>query len=417
MGSHRGDVKTADNGFDRFRVLLLGLGHFTVDVYANLLPPLLPMFKQMYGLSYAATAGLTSIFAITSTLIQPIFGFIADRYGKKWIAALGVAWISILMCLLGIAPGYAAIVAIVAFAGLGSAMFHPQGAAMVPRVSGDHKGVGVSIFAAGGSIGYSIMPLIAVMIVGWFGLGSLPLLILPGLAVSFLLFKYAPDMEEDCAKNHIDLRQMLQCMGRVKVPLGTLVTVVSLRSWVCTGMITFIPLYFALHFKGWSFMGYDVSYAAPGFTLFIFLIANAIGGIVGGWASDKYGKKQVLVASFFCSVPFFYLAFTGPDMLVWPLMAIAGGFIYAAFPSTVLQAQEMLPRTQGMAGGLILGFANGVGGLLVLLTGVISDRFGIFNGILSIIAVAALAAFLSLAVPGDKELKREIEPIVAPQAR
>jgi len=95
-------------------VFLLGLGHFTVDVYANLLPPLLPMFKQMYNLSYAATAGLTSVFAVTSTLIQPIFGYLADRYGKKWIAALGVAWISILMCLLGIAPGYAAIVAIVA---------------------------------------------------------------------------------------------------------------------------------------------------------------------------------------------------------------------------------------------------------------------------------------------------------------
>lgn len=64
------------------------------------------------------------MFAFTSTLIQPIFGFIADSYGKKWIAALGVAWISILMCLLGVAPGY---VAIVAFAGVGSAMFHPRG--------------------------------------------------------------------------------------------------------------------------------------------------------------------------------------------------------------------------------------------------------------------------------------------------
>lgn len=403
----------ADNAFDKFRVFLLGLGHFTVDVYANLLPPLLPMFKQMYGLSYAATAGLTSIFAITSTLIQPIFGFIADRYGKKWIAALGVAWISILMCLLGIAPGYAAIVAIVAFAGVGSAMFHPQGAAMVPKVSGDHKGVGVSIFAAGGSIGYSIMPLIAVMIVGWFGLHSLPLLIGPGLIVSFLLYRYAPDMEEDCAKNHIDLGEMARGMGRVKVPLATLVTVVSLRSWVCMGMITFIPLYFALHFKGWSFMGYNMSYAAPGFTLFIFLMANAIGGIVGGWASDKYGKKQVLVASFFGSIPFFYLAFTSPDLLVWPLIALAGGFIYAAFPSTVLQAQEMLPRTQGMAGGLILGFANGVGGLLVLLTGVISDHFGIFAGILSLIGVAMVAAFLSLAVPGDKALKADVEAIHA----
>ena len=373
------------------------------------MPPLLPLFRDMYRLSYAATAGLTSIFAVTSTLIQPIFGYLADRYGKKWIAALGVAWIAVMMCMLGVAPGYAAIVAIVAFAGVGSAMFHPQGAAMVPKVSGDHKGVGVSIFAAGGSLGYSLMPLFAVMIVGWFGFHSLPLLILPGLAVSYMLFKYAPNMEEDCAKNHIDLGQMFKCMGQVKVPLGTLVSVVSLRSWVCSGMITFIPLYFALHFKGWTFMGYDMTYAAPSFTLFIFLIANAIGGIVGGWVSDKYGKKQVLVASFFCSIPFFYLAFTSPDLLVWPFIAIAGGFIYAAFPSTVLQAQELLPRTQGMAGGLVLGFANGVGGLLVLVTGVISDHFGILTGVLSLIGIAAIAAILSLAVPGDKALRTEAD--------
>ena len=392
---------------------MLGLGHFTVDIYANLLPPLLPVFKQMYGLSYAATAGLTSIFAITSTLIQPIFGFLADRYGKKWIAALGIAWISILMCMLGIAPGYTAIVAIVAFAGLGSAMFHPQGAAMVPKVSGTHKGVGVSIFAAGGSIGYSIMPLIILMIVGWFGLGSLPLLIGPGLIVSYLMYRYAPDMEEDCKKSHIDLRQVAEGMGRVKVSLATLVTVVSLRSWVCTGMITFIPLYFASRFTGWNFMGTNITYLAPGVTLFIFLISNAIGGIIGGWASDKYGRKEVLTVSFFGAVPFFYLAFTSTDLLVWPFMALAGGFIYAAFPSTVLQAQELLPKSQGMAGGLILGFANGVGGLLVLTTGVISDHYGIFNGILSLIAIAIIAAFLSLAVPGDKALKMEVAAITA----
>ncbi len=371
----------------------------------------------MYGLSYAATAGLTSMFAVTSTLIQPIFGYLADRYGKKWIAAFGVAWISILMCLLGIAPGYAAIVAIVAFAGVGSAMFHPQGAAMVPKVSGSHKGLGVSVFSAGGSLGYSVMPLIAVMIVGWFGLHSLPLLVFPGLIVSYMLYRYAPDMEEDCKRSHIDLRQMLKDMGRVKVPLATLVTVVSLRAWVCSGMITFIPLYFALHFQGWTFMGYDVSLVAPGITLFIFLIANAIGGIIGGWASDRYGKKQVLVAAFFASLPFFYLAFTSPDLLVWPFIAIAGGFIYAAYPGTVIQAQEMLPRTQGMAGGLILGFANGVGGLLVLLTGVISDHFGIFYGVLSLIAIAAVAALLSLTVPADRSLKTKVEAIEVPLAR
>ena len=398
-------------------MFLLGLGHFTVDVYANLLPPLLPIFKEMYGLSYAATAGLTSIFAITSTLIQPIFGYLADRYGKKWIAALGVAWVAVLMCALGIAPGYAAIVAIVAFAGIGSAMFHPQGSAMVPKVSGGRKGLGVSIFAAGGSIGYSVMPLIAVMIVGWFGLRSLPLLIFPGLIVSYMIYRYAPDMEEDCTKNHMDLRQVVQGMSRVRSSLTPLVTVVSLRSWVCSGMLTFIPLYFALQFKGWMFMGVDMTYIAPGITLFIFLISNAIGGIIGGSLSDKYGRKQVLVTSLFASIPFFYLAFTCPTVMVWPFIALAGGLVYMSYPGTVIQAQEMLPRTQGMAGGLILGFGNGVGGLLVLLTGVLSDHFGIFTGIMSLIVIGIVGACISLMVPDDKTIKTEIAAIQVSQAR
>lgn len=121
----------------------------------------------------------------------------------------------------------------------------------------------------------------------------------------------------------------------------------------------------------------------------------------------------MLIVSFFGAVPFFYLAFTSTDLLVWPFMALAGGFIYAAFPSTVLQAQELLPKSQGMAGGLILGFANGVGGLLVLATDVISDHFGIFNGILSLILIAVVAAFLSLTVPGDKAIKIEVEAIHA----
>jgi FSR family fosmidomycin resistance protein-like MFS transporter len=396
---------------------LLGLGHFTVDIYANILPPLLPIFKNLYGLSYAATAGLTSLFAVTSTLIQPIFGFIADRYGKKWIAAVGIAWISVFMCLLGIAPGYAAIVAIVTFAGVGSAMYHPQGAAMVPKVSGDRKGLGISIFAAGGSIGYSIMPLIAVMIVGWFGLHSLPLLIAPGLIVSYMIYRYAPDMEEDCARNRIDLRQVAQGMARVKSSLASLIMVVSLRSWVCSGMLTFIPLYFALQFKGWIFMGVDMMYIAPGITLFIFLISNAIGGIIGGSLSDKYGKKQVLVVSLFASIPFFFLAFVCPAILAWPLVALAGGLVYMSYPGTIIQAQEMLPRTQGMAGGLILGFANGVGGLLVLVTGVISDRFGILTGVLTFVVIAIAAALLSLTVPSDKAIKMEAEAVQVIPAR
>ncbi|MCD1294589.1 MFS transporter [Methanocella sp. CWC-04] len=403
--------------FDKFRVFLLGLGHFTVDVYANMLPPLLPIFKQLYGLSYAATAGLTSIFSITSTLIQPIFGYLADRYGKKWIAAFGVAWCAVLMCCLGIAPNYASIVVLVALAGLGSSMFHPQASAMVPKVSGDRKGFGVAIFSAGGSIGYSIMPLIAVIIVGMFGIESLVWLMGPGIIVALLMYIYSPDMEEECKdpSKIINLGTLAKSMREVLGPLTTLITVVSLRNWVTIGMITFIPLFYAGRFAGWEVAGYDVTYLAPAITLFLFIFSNAIGGIVGGWASDRYGKKNVLVSSLFASVPFFYLAFNCPDILVWPFMAIAGGLIYASFSPMMLQAQELLPKSQGMAGGLILGFSNGIGGLLVLLTGVISDHSDVYAGVMSLIVILVLTGFMALLLPGDRILKTEVSYPVAGQ--
>ncbi len=381
--------------------MLLGLGHFTVDVYANLLPPLLPIFQALYSLSYAATAGLTAIFSITSTLIQPIFGYIADRYGKKWIAALGIAWIAVLMCLLGVASSYTAIALVVTLAGIGSAMYHPQASAMVPKVSGSRKGLGMSIFMAGGNIGYSLMPLIAVIVVAIFGLSSLVYLMLPGIIVALLIYVYAPDMDKDRSSS-IDLRTLFQSFKGVKWPLTTLLSVVSLRAWACMGLITFIPLYFTGRFAGWHILGYDIAYIAAAITLFLFILSNATGGIIGGWASDKIGKKTVLVTTMFASVPFLYLAFISPDWAVWPLIAVGGGLVYASISPTTLQAQELLPKSQGMAGGLTLGFANGIGGILVLITGVISDHFGIFAGILSLIAIIVVTGLIATMLPGDR---------------
>lgn len=417
QGKHNG--KDDGNSFDRLRVFLLGLGHFTVDVYANMLPPLLPIFKQLYGLTYAATAGLTSIFSITSTLIQPIFGYIADRYGKKWIAALGVAWVAILMCALGLAPDYAVVVILVALAGLGSAMFHPQASAMVPKVSGNRKGFGVAIFSAGGSVGYSIMPLIAVIIIGMFGLNSLIWLVGPGIIVALLIYLYAPNMEEECKDpaKRISLSTLFTSMNGVRGPLTTLITVVSLRNWVTIGMITFIPLYFTGKFAGWEVFGYSITYIAPAITLFLFIFSNAIGGIIGGWSSDLYGKKKVLIISLFASAPFFYFAFNCPEILVWPLMAVAGALIYASFSPMMLQAQEMLPKSQGMAGGLILGFANGVGGLLVLITGIISDYAGVYAGVMSLIMILLVTGCLALLLPGDKVILSPVRHLQAERPR
>jgi FSR family fosmidomycin resistance protein-like MFS transporter len=386
--------------FDKFRVLLLALGHFTVDVYANLLPPLLPIFQATYNLTYAAVASLTAVFSITSTLIQPVFGYVADRYGKKWIAALGVAWVAVGMCLLGVAQGYGAILVVVGLAGFGSAMFHPQASAMVPKVSGTRKGLGISLFMAGGNIGYSIMPLIAVVIVTVFGISSLVWLIPPGIVVALLMYFYSPRMDVD-RKSTLDLRALFASFRDVKRPLTILVTMVSLRAWVTMGLITFIPLYFYGHFKGWTMFGWDMGLIATSVTLFLYIIAEAIGGIIGGWAADRFGMKPVIVWTLLAAAPFVYLTFATPDLLVWPLIMIGGALTYASVAPTTLQAQELLPRSQGMAGGLVLGFANGIGGLLVLVNGVITDYFGLFAGVESLVIILVAAGLLATLLPGD----------------
>lgn len=396
------EIPENKSAFDTFRVFLLSLGHFTVDVYANMLPPLLPLFYVMYSLNDTAISLLMAVFSVTSTLIQPVFGYIADKYGKKWIAALGVAWIAIGMCLMGQAPGYLALVILVGITGIGSAMYHPQASAMVPRVSGNRKGLGMSIFMAGGNIGYSLMPLIAVIIVSVFGLSSLIWLIPPGIAVGLLIYVYAPRMDSG-QKSTINLKMLFRSFGQVKGQLTTLISVVSLRAWVCMGMITFIPVYFHYgHFVGWKVLGYDISGIGYAITLFLLILSNAIGGIIGGWASDRYGKKRILVPTLLAAAPFFYLAFIAPDILVWPLIVIAGALTYASISPTTLQAQEMLPKSQGMAGGLTLGFANGVGGLLVFVTGMISDYFGRFDAILSLILILVLAGLIAMLLPGDR---------------
>jgi FSR family fosmidomycin resistance protein-like MFS transporter len=256
------------------------------------------------------------------------------------------------------------------------------------------------MFMAGGNIGYAIMPLLAVIIVTVFGLSALIYLIPPGIIVGLLIYFYAPRMDVD-RESTLNMKSLFASFRAVKGPLTTLVTMVSLRAWVCMGMITFIPLYFTGRFQGWSLFGQDIATLAPAITLFLYIMAEAVGGIIGGWLGDRFGKKPVIVWTLLASVPFLYLAFASPDAFVWPLMIIGGGLMYASVSPTTLQAQELLPRSQGMAGGLVLGFANGVGGLLVLVNGVISDHFGLFAGVEVLVAVVLAAGLLAMLLPGD----------------
>ena len=389
--------KKANDAFDSFRILILALGHLVNDSYSNLVPPLLPLLKAAYDLSYMASGMLMTAYTITSSIVQPLFGYYADKHGRRWLVAVSTAWVAFFMSLIGLVSylglnlsgSYAVLITLIAVAGFGSASYHPQASMMVPRISGDRKGFGVSVFSAGGNLGYAIMPLLAVPAAAIWGLKGTVIFLVPGFVMTLLLYRYAPEAPAKGA--HVQLKELIGDVRSVIGPLMSVTGVVTMRAWVYFGIITFLPLYFAFRNE-------------PPFTasihLFIFLLFGAIGGLIGGAVSDRYGRKLVIVTSMAVTAPLMYLAFSTSGFIEWPLTALAGMALLASFSPAVLIAQDLIPKNQGMASGIILGLAIGIGGLGVSLTGAFADAFGITAAIYSLMLMPVIGMFMGLAIPG-----------------
>src|SRR5687767_8936601 len=98
---------------------LLALGHLVIDTNQGSLAAILPHLKDSLGLSYAATGAIVLAANVTSALIQPVFGYLADQTARRWILPVSVLLSSVGIALIGLAPTYAAVLALVAITGLG----------------------------------------------------------------------------------------------------------------------------------------------------------------------------------------------------------------------------------------------------------------------------------------------------------
>ena len=135
---------------DKKKILLLSLGHLSCDVNGGALPAVLPFLRASYGLSYQATGGLMFAYSCFASIIQPVFGYLSDRFSRPWFIPLGVLLAGGGVAAVGFLNTYWAIFAVFALSGIGSSLFHPEGARFANKVSGASKGTGLSLFSIGG---------------------------------------------------------------------------------------------------------------------------------------------------------------------------------------------------------------------------------------------------------------------------
>lgn len=380
------DTNTQSN-IQYSKIGVLSLAHMLNDLYSNYLPQLVPFLIILTpNFTVTRAAILVSAFTISSSLIQPFFGYYLDRQGKRWLVYVGTLWMAIMLSLTGIVQNYAVLVLLATLAGLGTAAFHPQASTMVNVLSGDRKAVLLSGFVAFGNFGFALSPLLLVPLFENYGLRATLVTVIPGILVALLLLFFAP-RDNVLKGNSVPLSEVIQSLKSSSRELLAIIGVIAVRSLAYTSMLTLLPLYLRSQ---------NLSNITASYLVTIMLAAGAVGGIIGGFISDYYGRKRLIVGSLLLSTPLFFGFLLTQGALSTIFLALAGAALLSSFSVTIVAAQEAIPNNKALASGLTMGFAGGLGGFAVIFIGRIGDLWGLTPAITLTFLLPLVAGVLAL---------------------
>ncbi|PYM31647.1 MAG: hypothetical protein DME15_16890 [Candidatus Rokuibacteriota bacterium] len=326
-------------------IALLALGHLVIDLNQGAIPAVLPFLRSAHGLSYAQAATIVLVANLTSSLIQPLFGYLSDQFARRWILPTSVFLSGAGVALIGIAPGYLTVLGLVLVMGLGVAAWHPEGYKTATGVAGVRKATALSWFSLGGNLGLALgPPVITSLVTGLSIAGTLGMLA-PTVVVGGLILAVLP---------HIDRATVPRAVTAASVrgtdmpgAMALLIFLVAIRAWAQLGFTTFVPFYYVDYLKA------DPRLVGP--LLFVFLGAGAV--------------------------------------------------LTSSFSVSIVLGQAYLPRNTGMASGLVVGFAIGAGGLGVAALGSVADHWGL-PAALTISALMPLAGFVAARfLPAPRDFK------------
>lgn len=367
-------------------VLRIAAVHFVVDGYGNIFAPLLPLLIPRLDLSLAAAGTLTMFFQLSASVSQVGFGHLADRWRPRLLLFSGPIVAVLVLSFVGTAPSTPMLAAVLILGGLGGAAFHPPAAALAYRLGAERPGLAMSVHITGGSLGFSLGPLLFAPFAQRFGVEWTPLLALPGLAIVAWFLRGVP---------HITFPRVetrgLSALRPYARPLALLYFIVVLRTLSSISFATFMPV--MLTRRGMSLAASAVAVAA-------YLFASGIGGFLGGPAADRFGARRVIALSLVLAVPFLFAASLTTGWVFVVLVALGGFFLQSTLPVNVTFGQSLAPVSAATVSSLMMGFAWGTGGLSVPFVGMMADRIGI-EAALRLMAVVPLAA-AALAIPLPK---------------
>jgi FSR family fosmidomycin resistance protein-like MFS transporter len=365
---------------------LFCLGHFFVDLYSGALGTMQPVLLDRFRLSYTEAGILGGALVFSSSVMQPVYGYLSDRLHSRLFAALGPAMAGIFISTLGWAPGYAGLLAMVLLGGAGIAAFHPQAAANAVAGVRRNRGRAMAVFVCSGSLGLAAGPLFFSALTAGGTLAHTPWGAAPGLATTALLLSLMPPLAGRASHSAKFDWAPLRAVWK---PMTVLYFLVVIRSIVQITFTQMLPLY--LHTQR------NYSLSAASLCLALYLLGGAVGGMAGGALADRFGGRRVIMISMIGSTPLLALFVFGHGALSVAGLFLGGAILLFTIPVNVVMAQDLVPTQAGTVSALMMGFGWGVAGLIFIpLTGWVSDLFSMqwaFAGLIAFPLIGFLLAF------------------------
>ena len=367
------------------RMRLWGVAHAVDDLYQGLVPATVPYFVLDRHYGYVAASGLTLAATLGSSVPQPFIGVAVDRLRSGWPAAAGIAVAGIGFGLSGLVPSYAAVWCLILLSGLGVAMFHPAAGRAAREAAGDSTAA-MSVFAAGGSVGFFLAPVLATpALIAW-GVGATALFLPPAVLTAFVLLRHV--RRQGTSTAGATARTGRDRWG----PFAVLTCVEVVRSVAFFGVNTFIELYWIRRL--------GASRELAGAALTCFLAGGVAGTLLGGRLADRVGMVRTVQLGGALTLPMLAGLLLVPGGHL-PLLfaALTGTALNLPFAVLVKLGQDYLPTRPGTAAGVTLGLAVSVGGLLAPLLGLVAEAHGPRGVLLVLCAVPPVALLLGLFLP------------------
>ncbi|MBO0689411.1 MAG: MFS transporter [Candidatus Dormibacteraeota bacterium] len=388
----------------RAPLALLSAGHCCADYCQGAVPAALPFLVQQRHLSYTVAFALVLAQTVASSVVQPVFGSLSDRWRMAWLMPAGLALAGLGLGASLLAPTYPLTWLAVGVSGLGIAAFHPEGARYANRASGERRATGMSIFSVGGNLGFALGPFVATPVLLVLGLDGGWLLAVPGVAIAValvvalpLVTGTAPSGAPSGAPSSPAPAEPTRPATRTRDrwgAFGRLTGALVCRSIVFYGLNTALPLFF-IHVLG-------ASKALGGSALTLFLLCGAGGALVAGRLADRFPRRLVVLYAFVASLPLgLGLAFAGSPLGAFALLVPLGMALFMPSSVMVVLGQEYLPNRIGTASGVTLGLAISIGGLATPALGAIGDHFGLRTLLVVLAGLIVVAILFALTLPRD----------------